>query len=82
MDFDSIELVRSALFEALILALPILGAGLVVGLIVSIFQAVTQIQEQTLVFVPKILAMVVVTLLLLGWLTMRLVEFAGAMFTW
>lgn len=82
MDFDSIELVRGALFEALILALPILGAGLVIGLIISLFQAMTQIQEQTLVFVPKILAMVVATLLLLGWLTMRLIEFAGAMFTW
>ena len=82
MDFDSIELVRSALFEALILALPILGAGLVVGLIVSIFQAVTQIQEQTLVFVPKIIVMTVITVLLLSWVAVRLSEFATQMFTW
>jgi len=82
MDFDSIDLVRQALMEALILALPILGAGLLIGLLISLFQAVTQIQEQTLVFVPKILVMLVVAILLLGWLTMRMLEFAGAMFTW
>jgi flagellar biosynthetic protein FliQ len=82
MDFDSIDLVRQALIEALILALPILGAGLLVGLLISLFQAVTQIQEQTLVFVPKILVMLAVAILLLGWLTMRMLEFASAMFTW
>jgi flagellar biosynthetic protein FliQ len=82
MDFDSIDLVRQALIEALILALPILGAGLLIGLLISLFQAVTQIQEQTLVFVPKILVMLAVAILLLGWLTMRMLEFASAMFTW
>ena len=68
--------------EALILSLPILGAGLVIGLIISLFQAVTQIQEQTLVFVPKIITMVVVVLLLLGWITIRMTEFAYDMFHW
>ena len=82
MDFDSIDLVRQALIEALILALPILGAGLLVGLLISLFQAVTQIQEQTLVFVPKILVMLAVAIVLLGWLTMRMLEFASAMFAW
>lgn len=67
--------------EALILCLPIIGAGLVIGLIVSLFQAVTQIQEQTLVFVPKIIVMIVVVIALLSWLTMRLAEFAIEMFT-
>lgn len=82
MEHEAIELVRAALLEALVLALPILGAGLLIGLVISLFQAVTQIQEQTLVFVPKIVVMVVVALLLLGWLTVRMVEFAGVMFTW
>lgn len=82
MSFDSVELVRSALLEALTLALPILGAGLLIGLVISLFQAVTQIQEQTLVFVPKIIVMLVVALVLLGWLTMRMIEFAHTMFTW
>jgi flagellar biosynthesis protein FliQ len=81
MEFDAIDAVRSALLEALFIAAPILGAGLVVGLIISLFQAVTQIQEQTLVFVPKIIAMVIVILLLLSWISMRLGEFAVEMFS-
>ncbi len=81
MEFDAIELVRSALMESLIHALPILGAGLHVGLIISLFQAVTQIQEQTLTFVPKIIVMLLVAIALLSWLTMRMMEFAAAMFT-
>jgi flagellar biosynthetic protein FliQ len=80
MEFDAIELVRSALMESLVLAMPILGAGLLVGLIISLFQAVTQIQEQTLTFVPKIVVMLLVTIALLSWLTMRMMEFAAAMF--
>ena len=51
-----LELSTQALELALRVALPLLGVGLVVGLAVSIFQAVTQIQEQTLAFIPKILA--------------------------
>lgn len=78
---DAVETVRAALLEALILALPILGAGLIVGLLISLFQAVTQIQEQTLVFVPKIVVMLVVAIVLLGWITMRMCEFAAAMFS-
>ncbi len=80
MEFEAIEIVRQALMEALIVALPILGAGLVIGLIISLFQAVTQIQEQTLVFVPKIIVMMLVALLLLSWVVMRLSEFAIEMF--
>lgn len=80
MELDAIETVRMALMEALTLSLPILGAGLVIGLIISLFQAVTQIQEQTLVFVPKIVTMIVVALLLLGWMVIRMVEFATQMF--
>ncbi len=78
---DGVEIVRLALLEALILATPILGAGQVVGLTVSLFQAVTQIQEQTLTFVPKIIVMIVVAILLLSWITIRMTEFAVEMFT-
>jgi len=52
-----LELSIGALELALRIALPLLGVGLIVGLAVSIFQAVTQIQEQTLSFIPKILAL-------------------------
>ena len=68
-------------FMTLLIALPILGAGLVVGLIISLFQAVTQIQEQTLTFVPKIIVMIVVAVLLLGWISARMLEFASDMFS-
>ena len=78
---DALDIVRQALLESLILAAPILAAGLLVGLAISLFQAVTQIQEQTLSFVPKIIAMVVVAVLLLGWIATRMVDFATAMFT-
>ena len=78
---DAIDVVRAALFEALLIALPILGAGLLVGLLVSLFQAVTQVQEQTLTFVPKIVVMIVVAMFLLGWISVRLMDFARAMFS-
>lgn len=81
MPWDSIDDVRRALWEALVIATPILGAGLVVGLIISLFQAVTQIQEQTLSFVPKIIVMVVVSVVLLSWIAVRLIDFAVSMFT-
>jgi flagellar biosynthetic protein FliQ len=66
----------------LIIAAPILAVGLVVGLVVSILQAVTQIQEQTLVFVPKILAMVATTVALFSWITMKIMEFSTELFSW
>ena len=56
--------------------MPILAAGLLIGLIISIVHAVTQIQEQTLTFVPKIVVMILVAILLLGWIVMRLGAFA------
>ena len=81
MAYDGVEIVRLALKEALIIALPILGAGLTIGLIISIFQAVTQIQEQTLTFVPKIVVMMVVAIVLLSWISVHMTEFAISMFT-
>jgi len=80
MGEEAIEAVRLALFQALLIAAPILGAGLVVGLLISLFQAVTQIQEQTLTFVPKIAVMILVAIFLLGWIATRMVEFATEMF--
>ena len=80
MELDAVDIVRTALLQALKLALPILGAGLLVGLLISLFQAVTQIQEQTLTFVPKIVVMLLVSVFLLGWIVIQLTEFAAAMF--
>ena len=78
---SSIDLVRAPLLEGLIIAMPILAAGLLIGLLISIVQAVTQIQEQTLTFVPKIVVMILVAILLLGWIVMRLGAFATELFT-
>ena len=80
MEVNALDDARSALMMALEISTPILAAGLVVGLIVSILQAVTQIQEQTLSFVPKIAVMILVAVGLLGWITVRMVEFAQGMF--
>ncbi|MBA4028968.1 MAG: flagellar biosynthetic protein FliQ [Planctomyces sp.] len=74
-----LELVREALLIALQVSLPILLVGIVVGLVISVLQAITSIQDQALTFVPKIVAMIAVTLLALPWLATRLVEFASAM---
>src|SRR5688500_13346116 len=74
------DLVRETLTLALITAAPLLGIGLVVGLVISLFQAVTQIQEQMLVFLPKIVAMFAVAGFVMPWVTHRLMEFAGVMF--
>jgi len=81
MDLDqATELIRHTLLLALIVSAPMLLIGLLVGIIVSLLQAVTQIQEQTLTFVPKIAAMVAAAILLMPWIGHRLLEYSSAMF--
>jgi len=77
---QAIDLVREAFELMLLVSGPILLAGLVVGLCISLFQAVTQIQEQTLSFVPKIVAMAAAVILLAPWMSQMLLEFAQRMF--
>ncbi|NBW64186.1 flagellar biosynthetic protein FliQ [bacterium] len=67
-DAAIVDLARNALFMAVTLAAPMLLVALVVGLLISIVQAVTQIQEQTLAFVPKLLAVAMVFLIGLPWM--------------
>jgi len=81
VEAGSLDMVRVALLTALKIAAPILGAGILVGLIVSIFQSVTSIQDQTLTFVPKIVVMVLVAALLLPWIAVMLMDFAVSIFT-
>lgn len=70
-----LDIARDTIFNIVIVAAPLLLVSLVVGLIISIFQTVTSIQEQTLTFVPKILA-VFITLLLVGsWMMNTMIEF-------
>jgi flagellar biosynthetic protein FliQ len=74
----AIELLKTMIFQALALAAPFLVTAMVLGLAVSLFQAVTTIHEQTLTFVPKALGVVGVLLLLLPWIVRTLVEFTTA----
>jgi len=80
-DESTIELVRQALFITLKIAAPILLAGILVGLIVSLLQSITSIQDQTLSFVPKIVVMVIAAAVLLPWITKRLVEYSAELFS-
>ena len=63
-----VSLTMDAISVAMKVALPMLMAGLVVGLVVSVFQAVTQIQEQTLAFIPKVLALIAVMVIAGPWM--------------
>ena len=76
MDIDSaVDITRSAVILTLIVGTPVMGVAMVVGLFISLFQALTQLQDQTLSFVPKILAMVGTLLLLMPWLFGQVVEY-------
>ncbi len=76
MGADSVlELSTQALELALRVALPLLLVGLVVGLAVSVFQAVTQIQEQTIVFIPKVLALAAVLVIGGPWMLNQLLSY-------
>ena len=72
-DDTALLLVRETLMIALRIAVPILAAGVMVGLAVSIFQSVTSIQDQTLSFVPKIIAIMLAVILLGRWMAAQLV---------
>ena len=78
---QAIEFVRETLTLMLLLSLPVLCAALVVGLVISILQAVTQIQEQTLSFVPKIIGMGIVAIISMPWVIAQILEFANRMFS-
>ena len=75
------DLVRQALYLALIISAPMLLIGMAVGIVISLFQAVTQIQEQTLTFVPKIAAMIVAAVVLMPWIGQQLLDYASHMFS-
>lgn len=76
----AIDLFRRALYTALLIAAPMLLGGLLIGLAVSIFQAVTQIHEMTLTFIPKIAVVVLMLILFLPWMTQTLLGFTSDLF--
>ena len=74
-----VSLTMDAITVAMKIAVPMLMAGLVVGLIVSVFQAVTQIQEQTLAFIPKVIALVAVIALFGPWMLGQIETYTTAL---
>jgi len=76
----ALDLGREALLLVLVVASPVLLIGLVVGLLIAVFQAMTQLQEQTLTFIPKIAAMALMAMYLGPWLVARMVEYATELF--
>lgn len=75
----AMQLTGQLLWNAVLIAAPLLGITLLVGLVVSVFQAVTQIQEMSLSFVPKLLA-AVITLVVFGpWMLQRLINFSSTL---
>lgn len=76
-----LELTRDSIATLLLVLAPLLGAALVVGLVVSIFQAVTQVNEATLTFVPKMVVMFVVLLVAGPWMADQLVRFTVRLLT-
>lgn len=75
-----LDLLRSGFFTIIIVAGPILVIALVVGLVISIFQATTQIQEQTLSFVPKIIAVFLALIIFGSFMMNRLIDFTTNLF--
>lgn len=77
----AVDIIRSSVFQILLVSAPILLVGMLVGLIISIFQATTSIQEQTLTFVPKIAAILLVLVLLGPWMLTTLREYTLSIFS-
>ncbi|MCC7293916.1 MAG: flagellar biosynthesis protein FliQ [Phycisphaerales bacterium] len=76
---QALDMGREAFFVALSTSAPILVIGMVVGLAISLVQTVTQLQEQTLTFVPKIAAMVVAAAFFIPWIAQQMLEYTRAM---
>ncbi len=77
---DAIDLVRSALLTALIIGSPLLFIGMFVGLLISLVQALTQIQDQTVSTVPKLVAIGLLGVVCLPWMTGQLVSYCQNLF--
>ncbi len=75
-----ISIAKDAIWVAIIVSAPILGGSLLIGLLVSILQATTQIQEKTLTFIPKIIVVLVVLVVFGPWMLNILVGFTNNLF--
>jgi len=78
-DESSIELIRQTLMVTLKIAVPLLLAGMVIGLLISLVQSITSIQDQTLTFVPKIVGVILIAIILLPWIVGSILVFTSQM---
>jgi flagellar biosynthetic protein FliQ len=76
-----IDIAREAIFISGLVAAPLLVVGTIVGLSVALLQAVTQIHDQTVLFVPKLVAMILTLLIALPWLLGRLLQYTADLYT-
>jgi flagellar biosynthesis protein FliQ len=76
----AVQIGRDALFMVMLISAPMLGLGLLVGILVSVFQATTQIQEQTLAFIPKIIAVFVAILIFGPWIISIMIDYTRELF--
>lgn len=76
---SAIDLIKTTMIQAATLAAPVLVTAMVIGLVVSLFQAVTSIHEQTLSFVPKVVGIMGLLIFLLPWMTQSMMDFTRAM---
>ncbi|TWU16252.1 flagellar biosynthetic protein FliQ [Allorhodopirellula heiligendammensis] len=77
---SAVDLIRETLLMAVVLAAPLLLVGMAAGLAIGLVQALTQIQDQTVSFVPKLLAMAAVLVACMPWLMTRMIEFTRSVF--
>jgi flagellar biosynthesis protein FliQ len=75
----ALELIRHAITIGLLVSAPLLLTALLVGVLVSLFQAITQLQEQTLTFIPKLIAVGAVAILMLPWMMQQLIQYLTEM---
>ncbi len=75
-----VDIARESIFTVLLVSAPMLLLALIVGLSISILQAITQIQEMTLTFIPKIVAVAIALVIFLPWMITTIVNFAGNLF--
>jgi flagellar biosynthetic protein FliQ len=76
-----VDLARQALWMVMLISSPLLGVGLVVGLVIGVFQAATSINEQTLSFIPKIIAVGIMMSLSGSWMVNTMVDYTKGIFT-
>lgn len=77
---DAVGLAQQAMITGLILAAPLLVVGMIVGLGIGLLQALTQVQDQTVAFVPKMVAMVIALLLAMPWMIQKMLEYSESLF--